>query len=193
MHFDNEGFYDLDNFVKKLLEVLKANERYSLLLKVNYNKDQYAMAGKQIGLKFSSGEDIELFKNVHKSFMKRLKNIYDIYEVEEVNSIQVLYVFIEDMPELKLKNINKIDLNKYFSNVKEIKDRFNLIPLTTNVNYYGKLIIDDQLLYLDKINSQRYLLNEYPLVLNDEDLMYLYNNELIILNRKDNDVIYRYI
>ena len=54
LHFNYDGFYDFDNFVIKLLEVLKENEQYSLLLKINYNKVLFAMGGKQIGFKFSS-------------------------------------------------------------------------------------------------------------------------------------------
>lgn len=89
LHFDNEGFYDLDNFVIKLLEVLKENEQYSLLLKKNYNKDLFGMVGKQIGFKFSSKEDIQIFEDLHKSFKQRLNDIYDRYEVEEVNTIVI--------------------------------------------------------------------------------------------------------
>ncbi len=100
------------------------------------------MIGKQIGFKFSSKEDIQIFENLHKSFKQRLNDVYDRYEVEEVNSIQLLYVLIKDIPELKLKNINKLNFNNKFTNVKESKDRFNFIPLTTNMKYYGKLMID---------------------------------------------------
>jgi hypothetical protein len=191
LHFDNEGFYDLDNFVIKLLEVLKENEQYSLLLKINYNKDLFGMVGKQIGFKFSSKEDFQIFENLHKSFKQRLNDFDDRYEVEEVNSIQLLYVLIKDIPELKLKNINKINFNNKFTNVKESKDRFNLIPLTTNMKYFGKLIINDRSLFLDIINKQRYLLNEDKLIINNNDLMYLYKDDLIIINRKDKDIYYR--
>lgn len=103
----------------------------------------------------------------------------------------MLYVLIKDIPELKLKNINKINFNKKFTNVKESKGRFNLIPLTMNMKYYGKLIINDRSLFLDIINKQRYLLNEDKLIINDNDLMYLYKYDLIIINRKEKDIYYR--
>src|SRR6266700_2540046 len=152
LHFDNDGFYDVDNFVIKLLEVLKENEQYSLLLKINYNKVLFGMVGKQTGFKFSSKEDIQIFENLHKSFKQMLNPFYDRYEIDEVNTIQLLYVLIKDIPELKLKNINKINLNNKFTNVKESKDRFNLIPLTTNMKYFGKLIINSDL-FIRKIGN----------------------------------------
>jgi hypothetical protein len=86
--------------------------------------------------------------------------------------MQVLYVLIEDLPELKLKNVNKVFFNREFSGVKDNKDRFNIIPLTTNLAYFGELVISDTLLYLSKIIKQRNLLNEKDLVIDVEDKMY---------------------
>lgn len=59
IHFGYGDFYDFDSFVVKLLEVLKIKVQYSLLLKVNFNKDRYAMIGSQIGFNYEDDEDIE--------------------------------------------------------------------------------------------------------------------------------------
>lgn len=193
IHFGYNDFCDFDNFVTELLEVLKEKQQYSLLIKINYNKKLYAMAGLQIGFKFEDSEDSMFFESLHDSIKQRINEILDHYEVKEINSIELLYVLIEDIAELKLKNINKIDLSKGFVSIKDTKDRFNLIPLTINKDYFGKLIIKDRLLYLNIINKQRNILNESPLVLTDKDSMYLYNKNLIILSREENKVIHRSI
>jgi hypothetical protein len=191
IHLGYDDFYDFDSFVIELLEVLKEKQQYSLLIKINYNKELYAMAGVQIGFKFEDREDFMAFEYLHESLKQRVKDILDNYDVDEISSIQLLYVLIEDMPELKLKNINKINISKGFVNVKDSKDRFNLIPLTINKDYFGKLIINDRLFYLKKINEQRGILNEAPLVVKDTDSIHLYKDNLIIISREENRVIYR--
>src|SRR2546423_11470352 len=59
------------------------------------------------------------------------------------------------------------------------------------MNYFGKLIINDKLLYLDKINIQRGILNKDKLLIEDIDSMYLYQDKFIILNRKNKDIFNR--
>ena len=187
IHFDYSGFIDFDNFVINLLEYLQNDTKYSLLLKIQFNKDRYCMGGRQIGFKYKDECDLDNFLNLHKVWKKLMKDTLDNYDVERINSIQVLYVYIEDLPELKLKKVNKLYFNREFSNVKDNKDRFNIIPLTTNMNYYGKLVINDRLLYLSRINEQRNLLNKEDLFISDEDKIYLYKEDIIIINKKDND------
>jgi hypothetical protein len=77
MHLSYIDFKDFDNFVTSLLEVLKTNVQYSLLLKVCYKKtkyegDLYGMLGEQVGLIFTSNEDIEVFEDLHKSYKESL-------------------------------------------------------------------------------------------------------------------------
>lgn len=47
---------------------------------------------------------------------------------------------INELPELKTKNINKIHLNKDLVNVGVVKKSFNQkkLPLTMDLNYYGQ-------------------------------------------------------
>jgi len=88
-------------------------------------------------------------------------------------------------------NVNKIEFNKVFTNVKKSKDRFKFIPLTTNTKYFDKLILNDISLYLDRINDQRAILNEDKLLMDKYITMYLYQDQYVILNREDNNIIYR--
>jgi hypothetical protein len=195
IHFGYADFYDFDNFVIKLLESLKDNVRYSLLLKINFNKDRYAMVGKQVGLKYLEGEYLEKFENLHNLCKKLIKNTLDNYDVEVINSIQLLCVLINDMPELKIKNVNRISFKNNFTTIKDSKDskdRFNIIPLTVNMHYFGKTIIDNNecQLFLGRINEQRDLLNKDKLSINDGCKMHLYKDSMIILSIIQSDNIY---
>lgn len=188
IHYDYNGFNDFDNFIIKLYEYLNENIRYSLLLKVEFNNDRYCMVGRQIGFIYNDGCDLEIFENLHETWKRLIKITLDNYDVERINSVQVLYVMLEELPELKLKKVNKVYFNKEFTEVKDNKERFNIIPLTTNLNYYGKLILSDRPLYLSRINKQRNLLNEKDLPICGEDKIYLYKEDIIIINKKDKDV-----
>lgn len=194
IHFNYSGFSDYDNFVIKLLENLNRSTQYSLLLKVNYNEYMYAMAGKQIGFMYICERDKKPFKDLHESMIFRLEQLYCDYEVDEINSIQLLTVKISDIPELKLKNVNNILFNKEFTKVKYSKNRFNLIPLTIDTNYFGNIVLSDKLFYLKRLNKQRSLINQNELCINDIGSMYIYKDNLLIVNNKtNNSIIYRYI
>lgn len=191
IHLGYSDFYDFDSFVIRLLEGLKEKEQYSLLLKINYNGDMYAMVGKQIGFMYENTDDLETFEVLHETLKQRIDKIVDNYDVVEITSVQLLYVLIEDMPKLKLSNVNKIGLNKEFTKIKDSKERFNFIPLTIDENYFGDKIINDRLLYVNKINKQRNILNESPFVLNDTDKMHLYKDSLVIISKEENSIISR--
>lgn len=190
LHFYFEDFYDFDAFSTRLLEELYIEEQYSILLKIKYNKTLYGMVGKQIPLKLSELNSLEEIEDLHRVLKDKLKVFSDDYDVEEINSIQLLYVTIRDIPNLKLKNINKVKLNKEFAKIKDIKDRYTFMPLTVDTKYYGRLITNDRLVYLDRINHQKDILNQNKLSLSDIDTMYLYK-EYIIVNKKEGDLYYR--
>ena len=129
IHFNFYSFMDYDNFVEELLEWLQDSVQYSLLIKIQYNKDLHGMIGEQIGFSYEKDYDIEGFKEIHNSLIDRLSYFCDDYEVEVINSIQLLFVRIEEMPELKIENFYRVK-SKIFTNTKDVKSRFNIIPLT---------------------------------------------------------------
>jgi hypothetical protein len=184
IHFGYADFFDFDNFVIQIMENLKVDVRYSIMLKVNFNEDRYAMLGKQMGFRYSDDEYVEKLEYFHNLCKNLVNNLWDDYDVENIKSIQVLYVLINDIPKLQLKNVNKVDFNKGFTNVKESRERFNLIPLTVDTNYYGRPVIntDDFTSFLNKINDQRDLLNQNKLDIAEDCKMYLYNDSLIIIS-----------
>ena len=162
--------------------------RYSVLFKVKYNDDRYAMLGPQEGFRLSA-EDTDvainsLYNNLGLSlteFMNRKE-----YSVNSINLVQVLYVTVEDIPELKLKSISNVKLNKEFVKVKIAKSSFSsdILPLSVNLYYYGKLLVgDDCVKYLEVINKNKSILGHKPETLDDISSMYLYNNACIVLNK----------
>lgn len=189
LYFSYDDFFDYDNFVMELSQVLNSNVQYSLLLKVKYNSELYAMLGNQIGFLYKQGYDVNDFEIKHKVFSKRIKDFIDRYGVEVINSIQLLYVRIEDIPQLKIKNLSKVNF-KPFTTEKDSKSRFSIIPLTVNENYFGKLILKDRDLYLNKINAERALLDQDVLDIDNFSSMYLYKDYLILTSEKDG-IIYR--
>jgi hypothetical protein len=88
------------------------------------------------------------------------------------------------MPKLQLKNVNSVTFNKHFTKTKKSRERFNLIPLSVDTNYYGKLIIntDDFTSLSNKINHQRDLLNQSRLSLDKNCKIYLYNDSFTIIS-----------
>ena len=69
--------------------------------------------------------------------------------------------------------------------IKETKDNFNtkFLPLTTNENNFGKLLIKgDCLPYIDKINNQRETVYKDKMNTEYINTMYLYKNTYVIIN-----------
>lgn len=189
LYFSYSDFFDYDNFVTELKQNLQESVQYSLLLKIQFNKDKYIMSGSQLGFVYKQDSDIDYFENVHNIFLKRISKLGEDYYVEVINSIQLLYVRIEDMPLLKIKNLNKVNFKKFIDESGS-KSRFKTIPLTINEKYFGKLLLKDRDIYLDRINNQRSLLNESNLLLDEISSMYLYK-EYVIINSEKNGIIYR--
>ena len=170
------------------------NIRYSVLFKVKYNGERYAMLGPQEGflLKSSKTIDTRSIKKLYKNLTEGIREFMNRkeYSVKSVDLVQVLYVSVDVLPELKLKGIRNIKLNKEFVKVKEAKSSFssNIIPMSVNLSYYGKLLMgDDCIKYLKIINEDKIILGDKVKVLQDMDSMYLYNNAYIILNKNVSD------
>ena len=180
----------LDSFGRVLLENLKVGVTYSLLFKVRFNDSLFGMLGTQKGFKLSSNYDYQSIEETFTFFCDAKSNFEDEYEVDYVNVIELMYVIIQDLPILKLKNFNKVKLNKDFVNIKDTKVDFSSVylPLTCNTNYYGKLLLaEDRDKYIENINKEKKLLFQDDISILDYDSMYLYRDSFIILNKKIND------
>jgi len=100
-----------------------------------------------------------------------------------IESKIISFIIVSD----KILFINKINLNKEFMKIKETKDNFNtkFLPLTTNENNFGKLLIKgDCLPYIDKIKNQRETVYKDKMNTEYINTMYLYKNTYVIINKK---------
>jgi DNA polymerase type B, organellar and viral len=184
---------DLHNFTNLFLSNLKVGISYSILFKVKYDESRFIMLGKQVGIKLYDINDIKSVNKLYSDFILLIKNFTDKYNPEVVELIQVLYIVLSDKPKLKLSNINKINLNKEFLNIKNTREKFNsrLLPLTLDNYYYGKLLKgNDCMFYIDIINTQNKLLNKDILNIDDIQSMYLYNDKYIIVNKKISNLLF---
>ena len=97
--------------------------------------------------------------------------------IESINTIELSFFIIDSLPELKLKNIYKLEVPKHISNLNNIRSFFNnrLLPFTTDTRYYGQNIIDDYLCqtYLDKIKEVNKNIHSLLDCLNNKDLFFI--------------------
>lgn len=199
--------FNKENFVEFVLGNFKVGITYSLLLRIKYfsvspdgfvvDEDaSYGMAGKQIGFKLTGVNDIDRIKGVYNDFSGIVSSFVVRYDVGEIDFIQILYIIVLDRPELKLRNINQLPLNREFVKIKETRSNFSskYLPLTINKSYYGEYLVSDvRLIYVDIINKQKNLLKKDLLNDNDIESMYLYNEYIIVnynLVKKDLLTVY---
>ena len=149
--------FTVDNFIDKVVDRLDFNTSYSLLIKLSYNNiHDFKMCGSQIGLSIHDNHDLDFYRQLYDVINIRIEHTFDNYVmIESINTIELSFFIIDSLPELKLKNIYKLEVPKHISNLNNIRSFFNnrLLPFTTDTRYYGQNIIDDYLCqtYLDKI------------------------------------------
>lgn len=185
--------FDIESFTNVILNNFKRGVSYSLLFKLKYTDNegvQYGMASKQIPFKLTEVNNNNIIKNLYEDMVNLFGIFVDRYKVEDVELIQVIYIVTKDIPELKLKNVNKIKLNKEFLKVGDARDKFSSksLPLTIDTRYYDKLLVSDNaLLYLNKINEKYKFKKED---MNKLESIYLYKENYIIINDKINSSMY---
>ncbi len=192
LYFDI-NYLDIDSFRTIILKNFQAGVQYSILLKFKYNGGSYGMAGKQIPFKLSNKNRMESVDILYKDVSRFIETFCERYRVEYIDVVQVLYIVMTDIPELKLNNINKVKLNKDFIKVKDAREKFSskLLPLTTDVNYYGKYLTKDLVLKVFSIiNDKKEALNLELEDFNKVDSVYLYKDEYIIINYKLDEFTY---
>jgi hypothetical protein len=184
LYFDI-NYFDLESLRGEVVKNFRYNTGYSILIKLKYNSGDFGMASKQIPFKMSSSNKEEKTGVLYEDINNLIDGFSERYRVEYIDIIQILYIITEDIPELKLKNINKVILNKEFNKVHETRTWFNSksLPLTSNTDYYGELLtLDQAFVYLNVINECYKALNKDPIDINDVGSVYLYEKKYIILN-----------
>ena len=146
IYFEIEDF-NFENFWAEIKSRFRHNNSYSILVKVRMtNIDEislFCMIDDQFGVYF---EDSDYVKDIlHKRFetlCDRLEFYMCKYSADKVTLIQVMYILNNSLAKLRLKNINKVYLDKNIINVTKTKSNFSdkFIPLSINEIYYGKPI-----------------------------------------------------
>ncbi len=181
----NPSLIDEKYFCQIMVDNFDIGIRYSIMYKVKYNGSRYSMLSSQEGFymldnSYSSAVEI-LYMNFKNGFIEFL----NYYDVHYINMIQILYVVIEGLPKLGVSNVSGLGLNKNFLNINETQSKFNnkFLPLTTNTNYFGKLLEGNKRVkYFDVINRARNLLILNNLDVDSYTSIYLYLDKYIILN-----------
>ena len=92
------------NFVEK-------EKIYAFLIKIKQSNGEYKMAGYH-GIWYSKSLNIEDIHNLYEMVKEKLNNFIDDYSDDEIDIIQIMFIELNPLPKLKLRNINKLNLDK---------------------------------------------------------------------------------
>lgn len=192
-------------FVNSVVNKFKFNNSYSLLLRVEFNSGKYAIAGNQLSFQLNSQNYIQILNNLYYEIVNRLNSFKEFYYVEDINSVQVLFIKVNNFTVngefvRKLQISPTCDSKEYAndnvittsaSHTKTIKHSLDLLPLSLDTDYYGKLIMGNQCHRYNKLISRYFNLICGDGVIN-YDFMHIYDNKYIILSTAvDNHKIFR--
>lgn len=128
-------------FKEKFISNIKSNYNYSILIRICSAEEQtFKMAGRQVGFLLSEENTQQLYHLI----LARVEMYSELYNLPTtIRSIDIMYKVVVPEPELALKNINSLKLDRRIVRIKETKGKFNfkLLPLTTDINYFGRQIL----------------------------------------------------
>jgi hypothetical protein len=166
------------------MKFIKEGKLYAFLIKVKRTDGSFKMAGNH---EIWNSEKLSK-KTIQKMFEKillKINNLIEDYTDEEIELIQIMYIELNPVNSLKLKNINKIKLNKEIIKVGETKKQFNdnYIPFTMNLDYYGKKLKykTNEKGYINEINLNG--INIYENIVFDYDNPGIKGGSQIILKK----------
>ena len=193
-YFDFYSIHKKENFKQLFSRNFELGSRYAILIRVEFKDGEYRMAGTQIGFTLNSILFDQTLNALYDKVEERLKAFCEGYNVEFLDSVQILFVKVTTLPKLRLTNINQLVLPPEVSNIQDTRSKFhsNLLPLTPDTNYYGKLVRSnaDIQKFLDIINEQGQILLRDEITIKDFDQIYIYQDKYIILNKKLKEDIY---
>ena len=175
-----EGLLDMKYF--------KTDIRYAFLIKLRRVDGSFKMAGSH-GIwdsgDFSEGKILELYRII----INNLNEFVEDYTDEDIDLIQIMFIELNPLPKLKLKNINKLKLRKDLVRISKTKKYFNdnYIPFSMNLNYYGEKLdynIDEKG-YINYINLRNQ--DIYEKIVFDLDDPEIKGGSNIILNKVKNE------
>ena len=102
-------------------------------------------------------------------------NWFNIYNyIGYIDALELTCTDVNLPKELQLKNVNKLKVPSNMTNIAILKKNFNdkLLPLTTNLKYYGELLLlDDRSKAIKKILNQK-----FKEQISESDSLFLYEN-----------------
>lgn len=183
LYFKYETF-NSDILGENLSSYLKSGVKYSFLIKVKKVDDDFGMAGNQVKFEFYCFNYNEQIKKLYIKLNQNLNIFRRKYVGIEIIHIQLLFITVRSFPELELKNINRVKLNKDELNIGKTKRDFNslVLPLTLDENYYGiklKYNIDDK----GKVESVFFNnINFIDYIKDNSEILNKYNNDFYVVN-----------
>lgn len=153
LHFNNTNFTK-ELFVYSLLNNLRLNSTYSIIIKISFENFQiFKMCGPQIGLRIGEIHDNKYYEDLYLNIQERIFSVLELYDHDTVesynwNSLEISYRQIETLPDLKLTSISNVNfsLARPYVKLKELFRSFNnrILPLTTDTSYFGVPIIENK-------------------------------------------------
>lgn len=140
-YFDYDAsFRNLDYFYEELSPHIKYGDKYAFLMKIKRSDNTFGMGGNCIPVNtklFGSKKDG--LDYLHKKLIKQLNYFIEFYKDDDFLYISILFCMLKSFPDLELKNVNKLKLNKELLNISATKKSFNdnILPLSANTYYYG--------------------------------------------------------
>lgn len=140
------------NFKKEIERDLPLYSTYTLLIKFSFNnRTEFRMCGSQVGFFIDDTYEFSLLEELYDVILERISDSLDSYRMDPENDldfIELLVIQHETLPRLMTrsfpKNIKgtKIEMPKKLVPKANITRDFNnnLLPLTLDERYYGKLL-----------------------------------------------------
>ena len=103
----------------------------------------FFMIDEQFGVYFTESDNVkDILNKRYETLCDRLEYYMSKYNSDQVTLIQVMYIVNNSFEKLRLKNINKVSLDKNIINISKTKRSFSdkFLPLSTNEIFYGKLL-----------------------------------------------------
>lgn len=180
------NFYSInkERFFELILNNFDFGTTFAIIIRVEYNKGKYAMAGPQVPLKLDNVNYLSDLDNLYELVKERINAVIEDYNADYLHSVQVLFVKVNILPRLLINNLDDLLLPKNVFNTRDIKSKFKsrFLPLTVNTNYYGKLVPESKRSeYFDLINQSNNLLSKDKVDTKSINDMFIYNNKYIVL------------
>jgi hypothetical protein len=135
----NELTFDYFNEELLSMNYFEIDKKYAFLIKLKKEDGNYSMADKHDIWNSTklSNKDIKI---LYSSIVSKLNDFIEEYSDDEIYIIQVMFIEINTLVKLKLKNINNLKLDKKIIKKGETKKNFNnySVPLTMNLKYFGE-------------------------------------------------------